>query len=132
VDSSTANGNGPQAAGAPFTVGLDDAGLLRLTWARDLDITQPLAEYAMAAVDELCGDDRHPMLVDMATTASVTRQARGVFAKPCAASAIALLGASPVDRVIANFVLGVSSLPCPTKYFTSEPAALRWLGDVRD
>lgn len=132
MESSPANGNGSPVAGAPFTVRLDDTGLLRLIWARDLDITQPLAESAMAAVDELCGADRRPMLVDMATTASVTRQARGVFAKPCAAWAIALLGASPVDRVIANFVLGVSRLPCPTKYFTSEPAAVQWLGDVRE
>jgi hypothetical protein len=67
------------------------------------------------------------MLVDMATTADVTRAARAVFGRPCQASRIALLGASPVDRVLANFFLGINTVPCPTKFFTSEPAALTWL-----
>jgi hypothetical protein len=32
-----------------------------------------------------------------------------------------------VDRVIANFILGINKLPCPTRFFTSEPDALGWL-----
>jgi hypothetical protein len=31
--------------------------------------------------------------------------------------------------VIANFALGVSAVPVPTRFFTSEPAALAWLRD---
>jgi hypothetical protein len=90
-------------------------------------ITEAAAESAMAKVNEICGTDRRPMLVDMATTAEVSRGARSVFGRPCQASRIALLGSSPVDRVIANFILGVSSLPCPTRFFTSEPDAMTWL-----
>lgn len=30
-------------------------------------------------------------------------------------------------RVIANFVLGISKLPGPTRYFTVEAQALEWL-----
>ena len=67
------------------------------------------------------------MLVDMATTAEVSRAARAVFGRPCQASRIALLGSSPVDRVIANFFLGISKVPCPTKFFTAEREALAWL-----
>ncbi len=63
----------------------------------------------------------------MATTAAVSRGARAVFGRPCQASRIALLGASPVDRVIANFILGVSALPCPTRFFTSATEATCWL-----
>ena len=70
------------------------------------------------------------MLVDMATTSSVTRAARAVFSIPCAASRIALLGASPVDRVLANFFLGVHIPPCPTRFFTSRSEAMNWLGQV--
>lgn len=81
----------------------------------------------MFRVNELCGEDRHPMLVNMATTADVTRGARAVFGRRCQASRIALLGASPVDRVLANFFLGINSVPCPTKFFTSERDALTWL-----
>ena len=110
-----------------FNIELDSEGLLRLTWARGASITEADAEAAMGQVNDLCGKSRHPMLVDMATTSDVSRAARAVFGRPCQASRIALLGASPVDRVIANFFLGLNKLPCPTKFFTSEPDALSWL-----
>ena len=101
--------------------------MLRLKWPRGAVITAADAELAMLRVNQLCGDDRHPMLVDMATTADVTRGARAVFGRPCQASRIALLGTSPVDRVLANFFLGINAVPCPTKFFTSERDALAWL-----
>lgn len=113
------------------SVTLDDE-LVRLRWAAGVHISEAAARTAMAEVNRLCGDQRHPMLVDMTLTESVSRAARTVFAIPCAADTIALLGRSPVDRVIANFVLGVSKLPTPTKFFNSEPAALAWLAEMRD
>jgi hypothetical protein len=110
-----------------FNLVLDDGGILRLTWARGASITEADAEAAMAKVNALSGTSHHPMLVDMATTADVSRGARAVFGRPCQASRIALLGSSPVDRVLANFFLGIHKVPCPTKFFTSEPDALAWL-----
>lgn len=59
--------------------------------------------------------------------AAVTHQARSVFAEPCAASRIALLDSSPIDRVIANFTMGLHTLPCPTRFFTSRAEATAWL-----
>lgn len=119
------------ATDAPSSVVLD-GNLVRLQWAPGVNITEDAARTAMAEVNRVCGNHRHPMLVDMTMTASVSRAARTVFSIPCAADTIALLGRSPVDRVIANFILGVSSLPTPTRYFNSEPAALAWLEEVRD
>jgi hypothetical protein len=66
------------------------------------------------------------MLVDMTTTESLSRQARSVFTR-CAASRIALLGTSPVDRILANWSLGVQNLPCPTRFFASKTEAMKWL-----
>ena len=86
-----------------FELVLDPEGLLRLTWVRGAVISEADAQAAMERVNALCGESRHPMLVDMATTADVSRAARAVFGRPCQASRIALLGSSPVDRVIANF-----------------------------
>ena len=57
----------------------------------------------------------------------MSRAARTVFAKHCDASAIALLGSSAVDRVLANFFLGVNSAPVPTRFFTNGEEAVRWL-----
>ena len=106
---------------------IDDEGLLLLVWPRGVRITGPSARRAFDEVNRICGGTRRPMLVDMATTKSVAREARAVFGEPCAASRIALLGRSPVDRVIANFTLGVSTVPCPTKFFTSRDQAMAFL-----
>lgn len=117
--------DGVQGIDATLSRGADN--ILRLRWARGISITEADARLAMDQVNELCSGDSLPMLVDMATTKAVSRGARTVFGLPCSASRIALLGSSQVDKVIANFILGVSALPCPTKFFTSEPAALVWL-----
>lgn len=110
-----------------FQLSLDDSGILRLTWPRGARIKETDAQRAMDQVNDLCGTSRYPMIVDMATTDDVTRGARSVFAKPCQASRIALWGSSPVDRVIANFFLGIMKPPCPTRFFTDETEALEWL-----
>lgn len=115
-----------------FTLELSDDGAILLVWRRELILSGAVAETAMAEVNRLCGVDRHPMLVDMSTTAEVERKARAVFARPCQANRIALLGRSPVDRVLANFILGVSTVPCPTRFFTSKSDAMSWLWKVSD
>ena len=119
--------SGDSEVGTEAGLSLGTDGVLRLTWPRGASITAEDAERAMLRVNQLCGSDRHPMLVDMATTADVSRGARAVFGRPCQASRIALLGSSPVDRVLANFFLGINAVPCPTRFFTSEPDALTWL-----
>lgn len=106
---------------------LDDGGVLQLRWPRNASITEDDAEAAMHGVNQLCGQDRHPMLVDMATTEKVSRGARAVFGRPCQASRIALLGSSPVDKIMANFALGLGNRPCPTRFFTSRAEAMAWL-----
>jgi len=111
---------------------INDEGLLLLVWPRGVKITGPSARRAFDEVNRICGATRRPMLVDMATTKSVAREARAVFGEPCAASRIALLGRSPVDRVIANFTLGVSTVPCPTKFFTSRDQAMAFLREGLD
>lgn len=110
----------------------DADGNLRLVWARGAVIDAPDAQRAMHRVNEMCGGRPTPLLIDMATTESVSRAARTVFSRRCDASAIALLGASAVDRVIANFFLGVNSAPVPTRFFTSNDEAIHWLASHGD
>lgn len=112
---------------AKADLALDEQGVVQLKWPQGASITASDAVAAMRNVNDLCGARRHPMLVDMATTAQVSRGARAVFGRPCQASRIALLGASPVDRVLANFILGINKLPCPTRFFTSRDDAMAWL-----
>ena len=115
------------AEGVKADLMLDGQGVIQLKWPRGVSISEADAEAAMRGVNELCGELRYPMLVDMATTAQVSRGARAVFGRPCQASRIALLGASPVDKVLANFILGINKLPCPTRFFTSRGEATGWL-----
>ncbi len=108
----------------------DDIVILR--WPAGVTITGITARRAFDEVNRVSADRRRPMLVDMATTKSVAREARAVFGEPSAASRIALLGHSPVDRVIANFTLGVTKVPCPTKFFTDRAQAMAFLREGRD
>jgi hypothetical protein len=113
--------------GGKGTVELRADGVIHLIWEPRVRIEIEDAQAAMAAVNLLAGDNTYPMLVDMATTENVSRDARSVFSIPCAANRIALLGASPVDRIIANFFLGVHIPPCPTRFFTSRDESMKWL-----
>jgi hypothetical protein len=82
---------------------------------------------AMAKINEVADGAEYPMLIDIANTQAVTRHAKSVFSVRCAASRIALLGSSPVSRVIANFAMARRTLPCPTRFFTSRNEAMYWL-----
>ncbi|TLM72375.1 STAS/SEC14 domain-containing protein [Pseudarthrobacter sp. NamB4] len=113
--------------GGKGTVELRSDGIIHLIWEPKVRIELEDAQAAMAAVNRIAGEETYPMLVDMATTEDVTRAARSVFSIPCAANRIALLGASPVDRIIANFFLGVHIPPCPTRFFTSRTESMQWL-----
>ena len=109
-----------------FSVHLD-GNIVVVRWTPGVEITAPLAAAAMATVDEVNGDRKRPLLVDMTGTAHVTREARAVFSGECQVSRMALLGRSAVDRMIVNFALKVSSIAIPSRFFTSVSHALGWL-----
>lgn len=108
------------------TVELQPDGVISLLWKPGVTIESADAHAAMAAVNELCNGIQYPLLVEVAGT-DVSRDARSTFSLPSAASKIALLGSNPVDRMLANFFLGVRSPPCPTRFFTSRADAMNWL-----
>lgn len=113
--------------GGKGSVELRADGVIHLLWTPHVKIDVVDARAAMAMVNEVCNGVEYPMLVDMAATETVSREARAVWAIPCAASRIALLGSSPVDRVVANFFLGIHRPPCPTQFFISRSEAMSWL-----
>ncbi|WP_435876513.1 DUF7793 family protein [Pseudarthrobacter oxydans] len=113
--------------GGQGTVELSDEGVLRLVWKPGTVLEAADVHAAIAKVNELADGAEYPMLIDMSDTQAVTRQAKDVFSLKCAASRIALLGSSPVNRVIANFAMTRRTLPCPTRVFTSCDEAMHWL-----
>ncbi|MDQ1053845.1 hypothetical protein QE394_001773 [Arthrobacter sp. SORGH_AS 212] len=117
--------------GGKGMVELADEGFLHLVWEQGTVLEAADVHAAMAKVNELADGAEYPMLIDMANTQSVTRQAKSVFSIKCAASRIALLGSSPVNRVVANYAMARRTLPCPTRFFTSRNEALSWLLEAR-
>ncbi len=116
------------AVGGKGTIELGAEGIIQLVWKPGIVLEAEDVYAAMARVNEVAGKGEYPMLVDMEGTRAVTRRAKSVFTIPCAASRIALLGSSPVDRVIANYTIGRQRrLPCPTRFFTSRTEATSWL-----
>lgn len=108
------------------TLALLENGVVSLTWQREASLEASDVKAAMASLDDLCQGRPRPLLVDMGGTISVSHAARAAFSVPSSASRIALLGSTPVDRVIANF-RRADSFPCPTLFFTDRAEAISWL-----
>jgi hypothetical protein len=101
-------------------------GVLRLRWKQGAYIGIDVAHAALAAIATLGQGVCLPMLVEIhGVTHSAA--ARKVFPDPSSISRMALLGDSPVDRVIAMFRLSLVPAGFPIRYFTSEDRAMSWL-----
>ena len=103
-------------------------GYVAITLPAGVVVTGGVAARAAAQFQELAPSGFSPLLLDITGVDSITRSARTVFSASRVVSAVAVLGATPVDRVIANFLLGGELLPCPAKYFMSRADAISWLG----
>lgn len=108
-------------------VGVSDRGHLTLVLPAGEVVTGSMAAEAAEKIESLAGVHRLPMLLTLTGVESISRGARDVFSSARSLSAVAVIGVSPVDRVIANFLLGGEVQPCPTRYFSGENEALDWL-----
>lgn len=90
-------------------------------------ITGGIAARAAEEFQELARAGDKPLLLELTGIEAITRSARTVFGTAHSLSAVAVLGSTQVDRVIANFLLGGDLPPCPTKYFSSKADAMAWL-----
>jgi hypothetical protein len=113
--------------GGKGTLELGAEGVLHLVWNPGTILEAADVQAAMSTINEVADGAEYPMLIDITNTQQVTRRARSVFSIKCAASRIALIGSSPVSRVIANFAMARRTLPCPTRFFNSRQEAMDWL-----
>lgn len=124
---------GPGAAfvageAAPIGVGLRDGGIIQVTLPANQEIAGAEAQAAGAAVRALANGRRLPVLLVITGVIGVSVEARQVYSSSIAASASALVGESPVDRVIAHYLLRSRTEAIPAQFFTSEAEAVQWLG----
>ncbi|MDQ6739579.1 MAG: STAS/SEC14 domain-containing protein [Actinomycetota bacterium] len=118
-------------AGGGISIWMAPEGILRIKLPELASITGPQAEAAAALVRSLANGRLLPLLMDVTGVLSVTSEMREVYGRSVAVSACALLGKSPVDRVIAHHFLGAESSGLPAAYFTSESEAIAWLEERR-
>lgn len=111
---------------------LDSRGFVhaRLDQGATLDLEE--ARDALRATWIVAGERRRPVLVDMTGLREQSREARLYFVSDEAVarySAVAILIASPVSRVIGTFFFRLTTHKVPTRLFTSEAEAIAWLVD---
>ena len=108
----------------------EDNGIVRVLPAAGTETTLDEAKGALAAQSKVGGDKSRPTLADIRKLKGITREAREYLSGKDAQetmSALAILIGSPVSRVIGNFFLGLNKPSFPTRLFTSEEEAVKWL-----
>ncbi|MBG6216425.1 hypothetical protein IWX75_000869 [Arthrobacter sp. CAN_A6] len=119
--------NNPRNRTGRFLAVREDNDLIRVDWDRGITISDDDARQLIARLAELsplvCG----PMLVNLNGMVSLSRGSLSAFAGNLDISAMALVGHSAVDRLLAGFFIGVHRPPYPTCYFDSEEAGEEWL-----
>ncbi len=104
-----------------------DAGILESVWRPGCFVDADDARDAMLAVERITGGTPMPMLSEM-TDVVFSAAARYQFAQSTGVVAIAVLGSSTVDRVIASATSRETKYP--HEFFTSRTAAITWLKEV--
>ena len=83
---------------------------------------------------QLSPEKKLPLLVDSrGGFVNIGKEAQKVYAEETGsfATCAAILANNPVVAMIANVFLAFSNPKCPSKLFSSEDAALKWLGEHR-
>lgn len=112
-----------------ITVDLSDDGIVEVVLPPNTVVRSPETRAAVAAIRAFAGGGRVPVLLTVTGVLSVTNDARLAYTNKLFVSACALLGESPVDRVIAHYLLRAKSESVPARFFTSEADAREWLGE---
>jgi hypothetical protein len=111
-----------------FRMWLRPDGIVHLVWGPRVTMGLEDAVAAVAAMTKLTGGRRSPLLVDTHDAGAQDRPARVEFVRRGdLVSAVALIVATPLSRMMGNFYLNVSKPMAPTKLFDDETSALAWL-----
>lgn len=88
------------------------------------------AKENIEAVRVLANGKRVPVLVDITEVKGADREARSYLGSEEVAavqSAAALIVGSPISKLVGNFFIGLNKTKFPTKLFTDEKRAMKWL-----
>lgn len=106
-------------------------GIVHAKWKSpivDLDIAKQAVKYRLEATDYIA----YPLLSNIKAVKSSTKPARDFLASPEGCEGIvacAVLIDSPLGSMLGNFFLSISKPTSPTKIFTDESEAKKWLAN---
>jgi len=110
-----------------FIMVREQSSLIRVEWQPKIDVTAEDAETLIGRLGELSPNECPPMLAHLNGMASLSRDAFRTFAGSLNVSALALVGPSRVDRLIASFFLNVHNPRYPSRHFEEPAEARHWL-----
>ncbi|UKA62525.1 hypothetical protein [Arthrobacter sp. FW306-04-A] len=122
--------DGPAPSGADSAnVTMEDAGdgILRITLRPESRITAEDGTLVRERYIALTGGTGGAVSLQITGVESVSRDAVRFFSEAVTITAFAILGSTPVDRVVAHGRRGLPTPQCPTQYFSDEQVALAWL-----
>ncbi|TDK27698.1 hypothetical protein E2F48_00715 [Arthrobacter crusticola] len=102
-------------------------GITVITLPAGEHISRRLAESKAEQARALAAGVPRPLLIDIRGVKSIDRNARVVLGAAHVSVAVAVLGSSPVDRVLGNFLMGGKDAKSPVAFFASRSEALAWL-----
>jgi len=111
-----------------FRIWLRRDGVVQLVWAPQVATGLEDAIAAADAMARLTDGRQAPLLVDTHDAGPQDRAARMEFVRRGdLVSAVALIVATPLSRMMGDFFLTVSKPKVPTRLFDDEESALAWL-----
>ncbi len=111
-----------------FKFWLGDDNVIREQWIPGTYITLELAKLTAEPVKEILKKGTYPLLVLLDGIKGMDREARVIYSEMDGPSAVALVGVSPIARVIGNLFIGLNkSTKLPLRMFAKEEEALKWL-----
>jgi hypothetical protein len=109
---------------------LDENGILHTVNRPGCCFDLAAAKESVSAARKFLKGRKVPIAVDLRGTQSISRPARQYYASEEGAFAIvatALIVASPVEKIIGNFFIGLHKPQSPVKLFAREDEAVEWL-----
>lgn len=108
---------------------LDENGILCVITKKNVSITKSSLVNLFEIIGKLSGGNKICMVDDMSFATWVGKEERDYIAEQALIffKAVALIANSPLSKMIANIFLYIKKLPYPTKLFTDENEAKKWL-----
>lgn len=112
-----------------FKLWLGDDDVIREKWTPGTYVTLELAKQSVEPVLAICKEKPYPLLVHLDGIKGMDRDARVYYSGLDGPSAVALVGVSPIARVIGNLFIGLNkqTTQLNLRMFAQEEEALTWL-----